>query len=186
MQVEKCFTKALLKNVSNFLKWLPISGQSQLPSCGSKWRKPYIGAKIPFKRKSRPLEVWMGGNSWREFTHQASCTIITAFLYSCALRWNARAHFLWSGFDLLPWLESDLPVVKTQPVLDLAPAPGLLGQLLTWSGPSAGSMIHFLSQHHELELQPQRSRDSDLMQICTFEWLLRFMCVYLTGPVKNK
>lgn len=69
-------------------------------------------------------------------------------------RWRFKSTH-WKVFGSRP---SPSPA-KTGPDLAPAPAPGLLGQLLRWSGLSAGSVIHFLSQHHEVELQLQCSDD---------------------------
>lgn len=132
-------------------------------------------------RESQDLLVYEWEEMAGEFTHQVSHSIITPFLCFCALRLNTKACFLCTDLICFHDMKVTPPphptpltaaVVKTGP--DLAPAASLLGQLLRWSGPAAGSMIHFLSQHHELELQPQYSSDS--RQICKFEWLLSFMC----------
>jgi len=176
--VEKCFVKAwssILEFLSYFLLWFPISGQKQLPTSWSVCCISYVGAKISLKRKSGPFSVRMGGNGWRVYPPCQSFQNNTLSLLLCA-QVKYQSLFSQHGFDLLPWFESgclkklsvesfqislSLPSsVKTGPDLAPAPAPGLLGQLLRWSGLSAGSMIHFLSQHHVLELQPRCSRDS--------------------------
>ena len=148
--------------------------------CGAfHWSEPRC-----YFRERRDLWAFEWEEVAGEFTLHASHSKITPRPCSPALRLNTKA------FDLLPLFESEYLKKKigivwkvfrslslSPPLLSEnrarwklapAPAPGLLGQLLRWSGLSAGSMIHFLSQHHELE---PRLLDAAVIhgQICKFE-----------------
>lgn len=96
--------------------------------------------------------------------------------------WPFKTHSV-ESFHISPLPPSS---VKTGP--DLAPAPGLLGQLLRWSGLSAGSMIHFLSQHHKLEQSWFTGRFVNLNDYSIW-WVQRkylvCMCISHRGSVRN-
>jgi len=137
-------------------------------------------------RESQDLSAYEWEEIAGEFTPFNKNTL--SLLLCAQVKYQSLFSLL--GFDVRPWFESDPPPLTPR------------CENRAWSGPgpstrlvgTAAQMIwalcrfhdsHFLSQHHELELHPQCSSDS---QADLYIWMIiqLYVCASHTEAVKNK
>lgn len=108
---------------------------------------------MSLKRKSRPFREWMGGNDWR--TYPACQSFNNTPFFASGLKTKpVFPAWIWFASKIWNWqfkkrctesfqicFSPSSPHFSTQTGPDMASTPCLLGQLLRWSGLSAGSLV---------------------------------------------